>query len=378
MLIKILKLIKFFCLRLRGKIVFGPPPASKIAILDENSHEWLIGLLSGQNFTIVGNPGDTFYLGIPVLRSFLKQVFKSEHPAVAYAIAQIDCIKPKIVVTIIDNSEFFYEVSRHCKGPRFLAIQNANRVDTVFLPPAKARKIHIPEYACYGEYERDLYLAKGASVGRFYPVGSLRDALYRATKRADDTAKPYDVCVVSEGGPGADQAWFPGIERSMILILEHALRFCEERNLRLCVAGKRPDSPHFEIEKEWIVRNLGREIEVIRPRRYEFTTWQMIDRSKISLAQCSTALREGMGRGNRVLFCNYSDNANLDFPVDGIWFLKDASYDAFERRMLALLAMSDADFQKAAAETTRYIINYDPANPTTRFLSGLIAEAVAG
>ena len=375
MFLKFLKLIKFLGLRLKSQTIWGPPPQAAIAILDENSHEWLVDLLRGREFAIVGNPGKVFYINKGIVRSFINWFFKTDHPAVAYAIALLESIQPKIVITIIDNSSFFYEVSRHCKGPRFLAIQNANRVDTVFMTTTEARKIHIPEYACYGEYERELYTQVGAAVGKFYPVGSLRDALYREKRREPGTAKKYDVCVVSEGGPGADKEWFPGIEKSMLLIVEHAIRFCEEQCLRLCIAGKRSDPDDFNTEKEWFTRNLGRDVPLIKSTRFEFTTWGLIDQSAVSLAQCSTALREGMGRGNRVLFCNYSNNAKLDFPVDGLWFLKDPSYEAFEQRMLTLLGMSDREFQDKAAATTKYIINYNPEYPTTKFLADLIAEA---
>jgi hypothetical protein len=44
--------------------------------------------------------------------------------------------------------------------------------------------------------------------------------------------------------------------------------------------------------------------------------------------------------------------------------------------MLDLLDMTDAAYQKAAAETARYIVNYDPNRPTTAFLRDLIADAI--
>jgi surface carbohydrate biosynthesis protein len=377
MICKLLKLVKFIWVRIQGSYAITRPPKVDIVILDESGAEWLTGLFRGREYVIVGNPGRIWYLSRAAIGLFFKWFFKTSHPAEAYAIAVIKCIEPKIVISIIDNSRLFYEVSRHSNGPRFLAIQNANRVDTVFLSSEEAKKIYIPEYACYGEYERDLYQSRGAKVGKFYPIGSLRDDIYRRQHRVLGAAQEYDVCVVSEGGPGADKVWFPGIERSMILILEHAVRFCEERKLRLCIAGKRADSLSYDAEKAWIVKNLGRDIEVIRPVRYEFTTWKLIDRSAVAVAQCSTALREGMGRGNRVLFCNYSKNSKLDFHNEGLWFLKDPTYQAFEQRMVKLLSMSDEEFKAKAAITSQYIVNYNIDNPTSEFLEKLIADAVA-
>lgn len=362
-------------LRLRGKVKLGAPEKSHIAILDECSHEWLLDLLEGRAFAIVGNPGNVFYVNAHIFKSFTKWFFKTDHPSIAYSIALIEVIEPKVVLTIIDNSSLFYEVSRHCKHIRFIAIQNANRLDIPFLTPDEARKIHIPEFACFGEYERDLYTSVKASVKNFYPIGSLRDAMYRE-KYPIHPQKEYDVCVVSEPTLNGDTVWFPGVEMSVVMILDYAIRFCEKHKLKLCVAGKR-FGPHFENEKKWYEAHLGREIDFVAPIRFEYSTPRLIDQSAVSLAQVSTALREGMGRGNRVLFCNYSENKNFDFPVDGLWFLKDPSFAAFEQRMLTLLQMSDSEFQEVAGDTAKYIVNYDSSAPTNKFLTKLIRDAVS-
>ena len=253
----------------------------------------------------------------------------------------------------------------------------ANRIDVLFLPIEVSRQIHIPEFACFGDYERDLYAQCGAKVGRFYPIGSLKDAQYRETVPSVERAQEYDLCVVSEGAAGTDKEWFPGMEWAIVLILQHAMRFCEKHRRRLCVAGKRPDLKYFELEKSMYTKYLGPDIPIVMPTRYAHSTARLIDGSAVSLAICSTALKEGLGRGNKVLFCNFTSEPRLDFPVDGIWLLTDSSFEEFEKRMLLLLEMDNAEFNKLAKYATHYVMSYDPQKPTTAFLRELIDDAVS-
>jgi len=378
MLFRLLRALKFCFFALGRPICFGLPPRRLIVILEESSHEYLLPLLGKESFEIIGNPSGTTCLNFRFVGLFFANLFKVERPEVAYALTLLKFIQPKIALSLIDNSDFFYNVSRHAKGVRFLAIQNANRIDSLFLPKAAAAKIHIPEYACFGQYEVDMYTAIGATVGHFFPVGCLKDALYRdSLSGTPEKSKTYDVCLVSEGAQGTDEEWGPGVEKAMVLILEHAIRFCAERGLRFCIAGKRPDLKYFELEKAMYTKYVSEDIPFIRPARFEHSTAKLIDSSKVSLASCSTALKEAFSRGNKVLFCNFTGDSRLDFPVQGVWLLNDPSFEAFEQRMFVLLGMTVDEFNDGASSAVQYVMKNDPQIPATAFLRNLISNAVA-
>ena len=50
---------------------------------------------------------------------------------IAYLISVIETIKPKVVLTFIDNSYYFAEITRSMRNKKivFIAIQNAARID---------------------------------------------------------------------------------------------------------------------------------------------------------------------------------------------------------------------------------------------------------
>jgi surface carbohydrate biosynthesis protein len=377
MLKNLLKLANFFIAARNARVRFGAPKKSQVVILDGTSHEPLLELLSGYSYVIINHPVDVFYVNWQVIFSFFNGLVRNIHPSVAYSICIIRSIEPKIVITLIDNSILFYEVSRHCPAYRFLAIQNANRWDTIVLSDEDASKIYLPEFACFGDYERELYCSRGATVGRFHVIGSLRDAQYREKMRGNIPKKVYDICVVCEPLADGDRRYKQsGLEKSVTLILEYAIRFCEKHSLSLCIAGKRPDQDAHEREVRWYSEHLGKKISISKPVRHEFSTASLVDSSKVSLAQCSTALREGMGRGNKVLFCNFSSYSENDFSVEGVWSLRDKNFEAFERRLLLILQMDDIQFQILAAPTAKYIINYNEKTPTTTYLKNLICDAI--
>ena len=331
----------------------------------------------------------TLQLSWGLLKDFSSLILQGHKPQIAYFSALLRRLAPAIVVTYIDNSELFHEVARaNHRRMRFLAIQNGARYDVVEMAPGAASRIFIPEFACFGEYEKNLYSGKGAQVGRFIPIGSLREAYFRRywQQAAPVAAEPYDhdLCVVAEASPGWNQK-YPGSEDAVGNIAKYAVRLARENGLKLVIAGKRDVSPgqvraHIhqrDTEVNWYRKYTGDEVAITPRVRDQFTTYGLISRSRVSLASMSTALREAAGRGSRVLFCNFSRDLVWDFCVDGIWSLKEDTYKAFAERVMALLALSDEAWREKSAKMAAYVMNNDDSNPTYVALQKIIVDAVA-
>ena len=373
----IAKLLRFIKQHLKAEKIFSEPEEAKIAILDASNVQYVIPLCGQEKYEIIYVNGEKLHLTWRILISFIRWIVRLQNPQAAYVIALIEHIKPNITLTFVDNASLFYEVSKQYKDCRFLAIQNAARYDTAHLEPEAAKMIHIPEFACFGEYEKDLYTRKGASVGQYYCIGSVRDSYYRSQHAQAQNNIDYDICVVAEPSPGWDKLEFPGFEDAIGNIAKYAVRFCKKHNLRLCIAGKRdPETIARDNELKWYEKYIDHDIEITPRVREQYTTYKLIDRSAVSVAFVSSALQEGIARGNRGLFCNFTKQSRWDFPVDGVWLLTDLDYDSFENRLLQILSMSDSDFHSISSGVMRYVTNYDENIPTHIFLEKLIAEAV--
>lgn len=366
------------------------PDPLDVVIFYSTNMEYLMPLCGGARTLVLDvESRTTLQLSWGLLKGFMSLLLQGHGPQIAYFSALLRRLDPAIVITYIDNSELFHEVARaNHRRMRFLAIQNGARADVVEMSSKAARRIFIPEFACFGEYERDLYSGRGAQVGRFIPIGSLREAYFRrywqqAAPVAGDSYD-YDLCVVGEASPGWNQR-YPGSEDAIGNIAKYAVRLAREKGLKLVIAGKRDVSPgqvraHIhqrDTEVDWYKKYIGDEVPVTPRVRDQFTTYGLISRSRVSLALMSTALREAANRGSRVLFCNFSGDRRWDFCVDGIWSLKEDSYEAFAERVMALLALSDEAWREKSAKMAPYVMNNDDRNPTHVALEKIIADAVA-
>jgi len=374
------------------KITWGASTTSPVdvVIFDSSSREKddLLPLCGGADVVLLDVSGLNLHLNWVVLSELVRVLLQRVSLRAAYYATVIRRLNPAIVVTYIDNSDLFYQVARaNYQRMRFLAIQNGARYDVVEMSAKAARRIFIPEFACFGEYEKDLYLSKGARVDRFVPIGSLREAYFRrywnTLALKSSKCYDYDMCVVAEASPGCNQK-YPSSEDAIGNIAKYAVRLAREKGLKLVIAGKRDISPthalarthHHDTEVNWYTKYIGTEMQITPRVRDQFSTYALMSRSRVSLALMSTTLRETANRGGRVVFCNFSGDRRWDFCVDGIWSLTEDSYEAFAERILAVLSMSDEAYKLASTQIVPYIMNNDDQDPTYVILERLITEAV--
>lgn len=356
--------------------------SASIAILDGDysSIELLKPLFSGREFVFIESR-DSFSILTPMLlaKSIWYFLF-SGSVKIAYAAAFLSIIKPKVVVTFIDNSLMFQGVARLLHGAiRFLAIQNGVRMLSRDNPPGKKRIFH-SEFACFGEHDVSQFKKSGAEVLYFYPVGSLKDSYYRSYRGGLPLPKQYDLCLVSQIKP-QHYKHYPKTMKSLELLANHLKRFCDTHNTSLCVAARRqPGNSNglFDWEVKWYRQHLGDGIKVIPNDSATFNSYSLVDASRVSLALHTTMIHESYGRGCRVLACNFTGDDRYDFPITGIWRLSDPSYEDFEFSLLRLLNISDEDYSKLIGGLPKYLIRYDHEHPTHIFLKQLIADAARG
>ena len=375
----------FRCVEFR----WGLPRPVSVVIFEATNSDYLLPLCGNAPTMVLDVSAKVVHLSWALIAGTSLQAMRGHGLKAAYFATLLRLIGPSIVVTFIDNSDLFHLVARLNSGRmRFLAIQNAARYDVVELTTEAAKKVFLPEFACFGEYERDLYSAKGAQVGSFYPIGSLRESYFRRYWKSQgndlvSTSYDYDLCVVAEASPGWDKN-YPGSEDAIGNIAAYAVRYAKEHGLRLIIAGKRDVAPgmeranihHRDAEVSWYEKYIGTETRITPRVRDQFSTYGLISRSRLSLALMSTALREAANRGCRVLFCNYSKDPRWDYCVDGVWSLTQDGYDAFAKRVTHLLSMPDDEYRTQSADMAAYVMNNDDDRPTYVRLSEIIQSAV--
>ena len=207
---KIFTLIKII---LRSKFIFKTPEKHDLILWDDVSFADLKNVISGFDFFILQTRSykvTKVYISFKIFRNIFKN-FSKGNLFTAYLISLIELIRPKVVITNIDNSFKFSDVAKILeKKTNFIAIQNASRGDLLqldYLYNAKKvkhnllKKYYIPNLFCFGDYERELYKKLNIAVKNIYPVGNLRWANFLDhIKYENDSDEKYnsDICLISE------------------------------------------------------------------------------------------------------------------------------------------------------------------------------------
>ena len=123
---------RFLYIVFNTKFVFSSPQKKQILVFDDTSIEDLKYILKNRDYGILETRYKNLskiYISIKIIYFFIKY-FKYNF-FTSYLISLIRIIKPKIILTTIDNSWKFHEIAEYLSKDKidFIAIQNAARYD---------------------------------------------------------------------------------------------------------------------------------------------------------------------------------------------------------------------------------------------------------
>ena len=125
------RIFLIFKLISRVKIIFKEPKNYKLVIFDDESIGDLKNVIQKFNYFIMQNRIENLnkvYVSFKLLKFFIKN-YKG-NIMTAYLVSLLEIIKPRAVITFIDNSLKFFDLARILDNKmNFVAIQNAARYD---------------------------------------------------------------------------------------------------------------------------------------------------------------------------------------------------------------------------------------------------------
>ena len=72
----------------------------------------------------------------------------------------------------------------------------------------------------------------------------------------------------------------------------------------------------------------------------DFTSFRAVSNSKVAVGVGSTMLKDKLGIGGKILYCNFTKFQPFDFPINGICTLNNFSYEEFEKRLIEIYSIS--------------------------------------
>ena len=392
--IKILrKILITMELLFKVKFIWKNPKHYKYIIFDDQSLGIIDKILPPKEFFVLTTRIVSFkelYVTKDIIVYILKNLFKNKLK-INYICCLIKLIKPKKIITIIDNSVDFHLIYKlfNKSNISFYAIQNAVR-DQNYLKSILSISNYSGNYFCFGNYELDSInsnIPKKSSL-KLKPVGSLKielakEYLFRENKK--DLREIYDICLISEAGSEIDTSGSLNMtqwkddQKVAARILSYTLSFCKKHNKKLLFLGKHNlENSENELvkEEEYLFYKYENDVENFDLQFFNKSKYDNIKnllKSKVVIGQTSTLLRESFGLKKKILVCDWGSRKikksfNTDaFPENSIIKLKSDKYPDFEKRLMEILNMN---YSKYLSQTINPKLIYNLDFKTLEFLRG--------
>lgn len=375
---------------MRYRFERGLPKKCDVLLLQGHLSRFLRHSLTDIDFQELDLEKRVVYLHPRFLVALARQ-FRRVSRLAAFVSAVVRCSKAQVLICM-DN----FDLNQHSQGGETLLAElaRANPNLKIFSVQHGQELRRFPFGAprkrvtllCWGRWVADHFPKMGRTESVFVPVGPLVDGLYREV-RPRDIYRDVDLCFVSTvKGP----EWWgeeigerrEGYEKLTRYLRQFASLHHIKPHVALTIDRDQNHGDEVDHERRWFLERLGVDIHFTEPRlifgipgsldafrrepahvKERYSTYYLCDRSKVTLGMTSSALWESFGRGNKILAVNLTDNEIYDFPISGIWSMRQPSYEEFETRLLELLNMGGDEWMRISEESRDYLLHYDPQCP---------------
>ena len=388
MLIKILRLSNYL---FRFKFSFRYPTNKAVLLVHKEGLELLAHFVESTSIS-VANPER------PNVFVLLRMLFHKKKGLLGYLNAYISLVKPKVVLTFIDNDISFYQLKEGFPKVAFVSIQNGLRNDFAradnfgFLSQldsvSKDERLSATTICTFGDATGEQYSKYINATTK--TIGSLKNNLYENHSKE----KQFDITFISQHPPssietepgrvyfGHSSVSFESYYRIEFEVVKFLGDYCQQHNLRLAVSGKRENG--FGTERDFYLGALGPSPAVFIPRDSNFSTYDTLSATGIIVTIDSTVGYEFLSRGQRVAFFSSRINSansnlastirdtNFGFPLRledrGPFWSNIGGAPEYERILDHLRAVADEEWATEIAPYNESLMAYQPGNPVFKKL----------
>lgn len=360
----------------KTKFKFDFPNSFDVVIIDKEGSEVFIEYLVDYNYFVLDVRGESLNFWV-ILYTF----FKGNWNFSGYVSNFLKFISPKLVITYIDNTTFFYELKRFCPNIVFISIQNGWRDNVLFdileeLKLGKLKQFKCDYILCFGKIVANKF--NHHIDAEVLPIGSFKSNSIQ--KKMHQSSGPviylsqYRTPVNSINGlsmPVGDKNinWdlFYNAEKIVLPIIKD---FCKKNDLEFIICGG-PD-PDFKSEEAFYKFLLGENDWKFEKREATNDNYLKIDKAKLVTFIDSTLGYEALGRGSKVVafpirgnFINKNDrgfgNSEI-FPIDGFFWTTSLDFKYYEKILSNVININDEDWVKETYQIIKDVMQFDIAN----------------
>ena len=351
------------------------------------------------------------YLSPSVIFGIIKN-FHSGNIFTVYLLSLLEIIKPKVVITKIDNSFKFSELARICEKKytlwQYRQPQDMTTFTTIIFIFKKLvnenhnKKIYLPHFFCFGDYEIKKFKELKLNIKNFYPVGDLQFSCFLEHIKKQILKTRKDICFITDYISNVYNHAYQSYNREtfkklndeknqvninmkegIIRLTKYVIRFCKANNKTLSIPLKRDPilNPKLSFdEKKFFKKNFSKEDydflqkNFVEKDRKNYSSLFSLLESKVAVGFTSTLLRNKISIGGKALSCNLTKDEKYSFPLDGICKLDNCSYEEFEQRLLEILQISDDEFNNQLNDKKDFLMRFDIDSPASLLISKKLSQ----
>lgn len=358
--------------------VWRAPRPTEILVFDSEMAELLETFLQSKAHHVLHQRSKG--LNIPILLRSLRHGISLD----GYVRTYVRAVRPKLILSLLDNDPALYKVKQYLPQARVVAIQNGWRgfTNDIFGSGFEAKD----GLAC------DEILVFGPAVGREFEkiidgravsIGSFKNNLIPIVRHPE--SKTIALVSTLRGKVDLDETvQVAGTDRSVRYaeIFERRLQlatychdFCTREGFHLRILGKDP-----EVGREFAMyaERLGQPGDTwsFTPRSSLLANYPELDKARAVVSSSSSLGYEALGRGCRAAFFMIDHEVLNDvgtnfgwplrLPERGNFWSHHLSKEEVERVLTHVVKSSDSEWRSSSEEITSELISFEEGNTTLR------------
>jgi len=193
-------------------------------------------------------------------------------------------------------------------------------------------------------------------------IGSLTNGLYQEFSASLAHYARPDICLISQYRSNRFDRETTELATITAILMDLIAKYCKDKKKSCLIAGNAKPGIEAKREIQFFERWVNSDhIHFLPNDRSSFSTHSSVDASEVAICVNSTAGIEALGRGAKILFCNFSENSFFDLYGEfkhGIWSMSDkgVTYEKFDRQLTKLFCLSTEDWIKESAVFREHFI----------------------
>lgn len=369
---------------LNYKIDFVLPKKNKVAILDNPGSNLIKKALKVNNLPIISTR-KSFKINLYIFFLSFFQSYKYTKGQ-RYIIAYIKYLKPKIIISHIDNNIFFFSLKKIFKNIKFVFIQNG--LGILHFDKSERKKMSLCSDLFFSYSNAFTKLYSKILKSKIYTIGSFKNNFLEIKKKK----KKKFVVFISQYRLNASETKkkpvysysgkniFPDkFYKAESLLLPILYEFCKKKNYKLVIAGSNfnyQSSLREKIFFEDIIKknilNYKKKYFLYKKIKNEYSSYHLADRSSLVVFIDSALGYQSLARGNKTLSCSirskYVGNKNLKFgwpsllKKEGPFWINYFDKKKILNKLEILLNLSHSKWQRIYQKKKSNLLPFDYGN----------------